>query len=421
MNLPDLKRISKRTSSSLRESFPALTHKNFQYFWIGQCISLIGTWMQNAGQSWLVLQITNNAFLLGLLNAMQFMPMLIFSLFAGVIVDRFPKRKVVIAAQIGLMMCAFALTALIWTHHVKYIYILIIAVLLGIFQSVDMPARQTFMVELVGKDDLLNAVALNSSIFNGARIIGPALAGIVMGLLGAGAAFFINGLSFLAVIYGLCKITVDGNSYKDAAVGNMAKDVAESIRYIWKTHIVFVVILITGLVNIFCLNFNTLIPTFAMYSVKLNAQGYGFLMSAMGLGALVGAVSLAAKSGKGPQIGMFMAGGAVFSVFMVLVGLQHNYWLSAILLAMCGWGMVTFSASANSMLQLNSPDQMRGRIMSVYALVTGGFTLFGSLYSGFMAKQFDSNVAFWASGVIGIAIMFLASLMIGNRSKGRKA
>lgn len=421
MDLQSLRRITKRTASGLRESFPALNHKNFRYFWFGQCVSLIGTWMQNAGQSWLVLQITNNAFLLGLLNAMQFMPMLVFSLFAGVIVDRFPKRKVVIIAQLGLMVCAFALAALIWTNHAKYIYILIIAVFLGIFQSIDMPARQTFMVELVGRDDLLNAVALNSSIFNGARIIGPAIAGIVIGWLGAGAAFFINGLSFLAVIYGLLKITVNGESHIESVQGNIARNVADGIKYIGKTHILFVVILVTGLVNIFCLNFNTLIPVFAMYSIKLNAQGYGALMSAMGAGALVGAVSLAARSGGGPQLNKFMAGGIVFSVFMVLVGLQKIYWLSAVLLAACGWGMVTFSASANSLLQLNSPDDMRGRIMSVYSLVTGGFTLFGSLYSGYMAKKFDANIAFWVSGIIGIAIMILAALMFKEKGERKRS
>jgi Arabinose efflux permease len=411
MKLSDLARINKRIKAGARETFPALYHKNFMYFWVGQCISLIGTWMQNAGQSWLVLKITNNALLLGVLNAAQFLPMLVFSLFAGVIVDRFPKRKVIIIAQIGLMACAFALAALVWTKHTNYIFILILALLLGVFQSVDMPARQSFMVELVGKEDLLNAVALNSSIFNAARVVGPALAGIVMKLAGAGTAFFINGLSFLAVIYGLCKITVDGLSNARLSEKSVLSNVGEGLRYIYKTHILYSVIVLVSLLNIFCLNFNTLVPTFAMYILKLDESGYGLLMAAMGVGALIGAVSLAAKSSRGPSVTIFMAGGAVLSIFSVALGLQTSFWLSAVFIAFAGWGMVTLSTSANSIIQLNSPDEMRGRIMSVYSLVFGGFTPFGSLYAGLAANLYGADKAFIISGLIGLGVVVLSLFM----------
>lgn len=411
MNSTNIKMIRKRLSQRNRETFPALYHSNFRYFWIGQCISLIGTWMQNAGQSWLVLQITNNAFLLGVLNAVQFMPMLLFSLYAGVIIDRFPKRKLIIATQIGLMLCALSLTILLYTGHVKYVYILIIAVFLGSFQALDNPARQSFMIELVGKDDLMNAIALNSSIFNAARIFGPALAGLMIAWLGPGAAFLTNGLSFLAVIYGLTKITEDGMPDKKAARRGILSDVKELLRYIKKVHILYGVIVVVTIVNIFCLNFNTLIPIFAVYSLHLNAQGYGFLTASMGVGALIGAMSLATHSGRGPRIGVFITGVLVLSVFLILLGTQSNSLLSSLFLAVSGWGMVTINASANSVMQLNSPNELRGRIMSVYALVTSGITPFGALYAGYLAKKTGSDSAFLISGAIGIFAVLLALYM----------
>ncbi|HEX3027831.1 MAG TPA: MFS transporter [Clostridia bacterium] len=417
MNIITYERIKGSIINKVEDSFPALMHRNFRYFWFGQCISLIGTWMQNAGQAWLVLKITDNAFLLGALNAAQFLPTLIFSLFAGVIVDRFPKRKVTIITQAGLMMCAFALTALIWTGHVKYGYILMIAVALGIFQSIDMPARQSFMVDLVGKEDLLNAVALNSSIFNAARIFGPALAGVVMAWLGAGAAFFINGLSFIAVIYGLFMIKVDDKSHAELSKRNVISNVLEGIKYISKTPILYSTVLTVGFVWVFCLNFGTLIPAFAKGVLGQEEIGYGALMSSMGLGAMAGALSLAAKSGRGPKYTLFLSGGAVLSVFMIVIGFQRVYILSAVFLMLAGWGMVTFTASANSILQINSPDNMRGRIMSVYALVSGGVVPFGSLYSGFIAERFGANIAFTVSGILGACIILLSACLFVRREK----
>lgn len=411
MDLSYKQRIKRRFKAWVYRCFPALLHRNFRYFFVGQAISLIGTWMQNAGQSWLVLQITDNALLLGILNAAQFIPMLCFSLFAGVVVDRFPKRKIIIITQIVMMLCALALAFFIWTGYVEYIYILIIALILGIAQSLDMPARQSFMVELVGKEDLMNAIALNSSIFNGARVIGPALAGMVMAFLGAGTAFFINGVTFIAVIYGLFKIQTDDRGHVEMSDKSILTNVVEGIKYIGKNPVLYATMFLIAVVWVFCLNFNTLIPVFAMNVLEEKELGYGLLMSAMGVGAMTGALSLAVKSGRGAKYGVFLLGGGTLSVFMIATGLQRSYLLSALFLCISGWGMVTFAASANSILQLNSPDNMRGRIMSVYALVSGGVVPFGSIYAGYMSETFGANMTFIISGIIGTVVIAFAGLL----------
>lgn len=409
------KRYAKNMRNKLSMTFPALTHKNFQYFWFGQCISLIGTWMQNAGQSWLVLQITNSTFLLGLLNAAQFLPSLLFSLFAGVIVDRFPKRMLTILTQTVLMMCAFMLSILIWTHHAEYKYILIIALILGTAQAMDMPARQSMMVELVGKEDLMNAIALNSAVFNGARIIGPAVAGIVMAGMGAGMAFFINGLSFIAVIYGLFKIDIVDKSNNKQSGKSMMSDVAEGIKYIANKPVLYITLILAMILCIFSQNFNTLIPALAKDVLNQKEVGYGFLMSAMGMGALFAALSLAVKGKGKPKYRNFLIGGVVMTLFLLFIGFQNNYMLSSILLMVAGWGMVTFNASANSIIQVNSPDNMRGRIMSVYSLATAGMSPIGSLYAGYTAQRAGTSFTFRLSGIIGIIAVSMTAFIYSKR------
>lgn len=413
-------KIKKRIKAGIGKAFPALLHRNFRYFWAGQCISLIGSWMQTAGQAWLVLQITNNAFLLGLLNAVQTLPVLIFSMFAGAIVDRFPKRKVTIITQTCLMACAFILSLLIWLNQAKYAYILIIAGIIGFVQSIDMPARQSMMVELVGREDLLNAIALNSSIFNAARVLGPVAAGLVMGWLGPGAAFFINGVSFIAVIFGLFKIRSEDKPNIELSQKSILKNTLEGLKYIFTKRILYTTFVLVAVIWMFSLNFNTLIPAFARDVLSQQEIGYGVLMSLMGIGATIGAVSLAARSGKGPKFSVLLTGGAVLSVFLTLVGVQKNFALSGLFLALAGWGMITFNASANSIIQLNSPDNMRGRIMGFYALVSGGVAPFGSLYAGYVAGNFGADFGFIISGAIGIiAVGTTAIFFIKNKSRDK--
>ncbi|MEI6580222.1 MAG: MFS transporter [Eubacteriales bacterium] len=404
-----ISQIKQNISVGLSELFPALTHKNFRYFWFGQFVSLIGSWMQSAGQAWLVLQITNSAFKLGVLNAAQFLPTLLLSVFAGVIVDRFPKRKIAVITQTILMACAFVLAALIWTGNAQYRYILILALVLGLAQALDMPARQSMIIDFVGKKDLMNAIALNSAIFNGTRIIGPAIAGIIMATAGTGFAFFINGLSFIPIIIVLTRISTANIAGNIASGESVLSEASAGIKYIAKTPVLYITLMLSMILCVFSQNFNTLIPALAKNVLNQESMGYGFLMSAMGLGALFGALTLAVRNTGKPKYHVFLAGGGIMALFMLLIGFQHNYVLSALLLAVVGWGMVTFNANANSIIQINAPDKMRGRITSILMLAQGGMIPIGSIYAGYTAQRFGSSFAYRLSGIIGIIAVTVTS------------
>lgn len=397
--------------------FPALRHRNFRLFWFGQMISLIGTWMQNIGQDWLVLKLTNSAFLLGVVSALQFLPMLFLSLFAGVVIDRFPKRKILIFTQTSLMVTALALATLTALNIINYWEILVLATIVGFINTIDNPARQSFIIDLVGKEDLMNAISLNSSIFNAARIIGPGIAGVLIGLLGYALCFYLNALSFIAVITGL--ILIDVKVSKSRAMlkrEDVISDIKEGLLYIKNTPIIFATILMMAVLSTFAINFNVLVPVFAKNILNQNSTGYGFLMSSMGVGALIGALILASLSKKGAKPFYLILGGVGLCVFQILIGFQSYYWLTTILLALSGFSMITFSASANTTVQLNSSNRFRGRVMSVYSLVFGGVTPIGALYAGSLAEKVGAHMTFIISGIIGIAYILYVVLFKYKKS-----
>lgn len=397
--------------------FPALRHRNFRLFWFGQMISLIGTWMQNIGQDWLVLKLTNSAFLLGVVSALQFLPMLFLSLFAGVVIDRFTKRKILIFTQTSLMVTALALATLTALNIINYWEILVLATIVGFINTIDNPARQSFIIDLVGKEDLMNAISLNSSIFNAARIIGPGIAGVLIGLLGYALCFYLNALSFIAVITGL--ILIDVKVSKSRAMlkrEDVISDIKEGLLYIKNTPIIFATILMMAVLSTFAINFNVLVPVFAKNILNQNSTGYGFLMSSMGVGALIGALILASLSKKGAKPFYLILGGVGLCVFQILIGFQSYYWLTTILLALSGFSMITFSASANTTVQLNSSNRFRGRVMSVYSLVFGGVTPIGALYAGSLAEKVGAHMTFIISGIIGIAYILYVVLFKYKKS-----
>ncbi|ORX23559.1 MFS transporter [Thermoanaerobacterium sp. PSU-2] len=397
--------------------FPALRHRNFRLFWFGQMISLIGTWMQNIGQDWLVLKLTNSAFLLGVVSALQFLPMLFLSLFAGVVIDRFPKRKILIFTQTSLLVTALALATLTALNIINYWEILVLATIVGFINTIDNPARQSFIIDLVGKEDLMNAISLNSSIFNAARIIGPGIAGVLIGLLGYALCFYLNALSFIAVITGL--ILIDVKVSKSRAMlkkEDVISDIKEGLLYIKNTPIIFATILMMAVLSTFAINFNVLVPVFAKNILNQNSTGYGFLMSSMGVGALIGALILASLSKKGAKPFYLILGGVGLCVFQILIGFQSYYWLTTILLALSGFSMITFSASANTTVQLNSSNRFRGRVMSVYSLVFGGVTPIGALYAGSLAEKVGAHMTFIISGIIGIAYILYVVLFKYKKS-----
>lgn len=409
-----------RVADKLILTFRALKHKNYRYFWIGQCISLIGTWMQNIGQSWLVLSMTKSAFLLGLVGTLQFTPMLLFSLFAGVIIDKIPKKRILLITQTTLMLLAFVLAVLVWTGYAQYWHILVMAVLLGCVNTIDMPARQSFMIELVGREDLMNAIALNSSIFNIARIIGPAIAGLMMGFMGAAFCFFLNGLSFIAVIIGLILIKVKPFVRKEDGQKNIIKDIKEGLVYTRQNPNIYITLLVLMMVNILVMNFNVTVPVLTQNVLHQEEQGFGFLMAAMGIGSFIGAIHIASKSKSNPSRKVMTANALAASFMLIPLGIIGNYYLTLIALAVTGFFMISFAAMANSTVQLNTKDEYRGRVMSLYTLVFAGTTPFGNFIAGSVTSGFGAPAGFVMSGAASLLIVTIIIVLRKRRERLRE-
>lgn len=369
--------------------------------------------MQNAALNWLVYTITRDGFLTGLMTAVQFTPLFAFSLFAGLIIERYPKRKILIFTQSALLIIAMLFFILLYFNVLNYPIILVLLFIVGTIQALDHPTRQSFVVELVeGKKHLLNAIALNSAAFNSARLIGPAVAGKVMADFGARWCFFFNAISFLAVLLGLLMMKMTDipsrNEIKDAK-----KDIKEGLKYIRTNPRLFYTIILLVIIPTFCMNFNVLIPIYTQDYLNMKEKAYGILLSSVGLGALIGAITVAVKGSKQKALQFQLIGSLGLSVFLVIIGLTKSYYISILILVLLGLFMILFNTTCNSILQYNSPDEMRGRIMSVYSLVFGGLTPIGSLYAGTLAKYFGANNVFIISGIIG----FMGFLILFSRRK----
>lgn len=399
--------IAVTTKRIINNNFHALTHKNYRYFWMGQCLSLIGTWTQNIGQSWLVLSLTGSPFSLGLVGAMQFLPITFFSLFAGVLIDKFPKKKILIFTQTISMILAFILSALVFTNTLKYEHLIALALCLGFCNTLDMPTRQAFNVEIVGKDDLMNAIALNSATFNLARIIGPAIGALLMGYLGAGWCFLLNGFSFMAVIYGLVHIEAINYVRKKTTEKGILKEIIDGLKYIKSKSILLETLILISIMGIFVFNYNVLIPVFTKTILHMQEKTYGILLSALGAGSLIGALLMSSKSKNGPNKILMISSSIGIGIMLIFTGISNLYYITALSLAITGIFNMFFSTTANSMLQLNSKDEYRGRVMSVYSLVSAGFTPLGSFISGFVAEKSGADTCFILSGIATIILILL--------------
>ncbi len=411
--------IFKYSKTVVRTNFPALTHKNFRIYWLGQCVSLIGTWAQSIGQTWLVLSLTGSPLLLGILGAIQFLPITLFSLFAGVLIDRYPKKKIILMTQFTSMILAFTLSALVFTHTVSYEYILILALILGFSNTLDMPARQAFTIELAGKNDLMNAIALNSATFNLARIIGPAIGALIMAAFGAGWCFLLNGFSFMAVIVSLLKVEVTPYVRKKVSDNNMLKEIKDGLKYIAKEPALLQTIVMVLIIGIFVFNFNILIPVFAKNILHQEASIYGLLMSALGAGSLIGALMVSVKSRSGPNMKILLISSIIVSLTLILISFTRTYYYTALLLVITGIFNIWFNTTANSTLQITSKDEYRGRVMSVYSLVFAGATPIGNMFAGLTTDRFGADTAFLLSGVMTIVLIALVRLFFKLRQTDR--
>ena len=392
----------------LTRAFIALRHRNFRLFWYSQMVSLIGTWMQTTAQSWLVLELTHGSALwLGIVGALQFLPIMLFALFGGVLADRLPKRSLLLFTQTAATIQAVVLWLLVFTGLVQLWHVLILAALLGITNSLDMPTRQAFVVEMVERDELPNAVALNSSIFNMARVVGPGLGGLLIAWLGVAPLFLLNAISFIPVIIAIAFIDpkrLYNQVKKNIAVPKQGtfQSLREGLVYIRQTPAVFMIITVIGAVSLFGINFNVVLPLFATNVLHSGAVGYGLISSAIGLGALASALWIA-WGNKTPSIPKMLVGAIVFSVFEILFALSHLYVLSLLLIAIVGYTQITFSATANTTIQTVTPNHLRGRVMSVYMLVFAGSTPLGNLFVGILAHVYNAPIATIVCGVISLA------------------
>jgi MFS family permease len=385
----------------------AFRHRNYRLFFGGQAISLIGTWMQQVAQAWLVLTITDGDPLwLGVVAAAQFLPVMILGLFAGILADVLPKRQTLLAVQVVMMVLAAVLAILTATGLVEVWMIVLLAVLLGCANAVDMPVRQSFAFEMVGPRDVGNAVALNSAMFNGARVIGPAVAGLTIGAFGIATAFAINSVSFLAVIVGLWlmrdselrlpKLVPAPRSTREVFV-----NLAEGLRFVRTTPVVLLAVTIVGVVATVGMNFTVLIPPLAANVLHSDAAGYGFLMTASGLGALGAAVALVIGGRPRP---VRIAGGAmVLGIASVLLAVSTSFPLSLALMIAIGAGGITMAATANATIQLAVPDGLRGRVMSVYTTVFAGSVPIGGLAAGVLASALGVPMTVAISGLLSLA------------------
>jgi MFS family permease len=385
----------------------ALRHRNFQLFFSGQLISLIGTWMQSIAQSWLVYRLTGSSLLLGAVGFAGQIPVFLIAPIGGTTADRHNRHRVVIGTQVASMLLAFVLAGLTLSGRVQVWHIFVLAALLGVVNAFDIPGRQSFLVDMVGKEDLMNAIALNSSMFNGARIVGPAIAGVLVASIGEGWCFFVNGASYIAVIVGLLMMRVEAPR-KLAMSGSHLQHIAEGFRFVKRTSPILTLLLLLGLVSLVAMPYSVLMPIFADRILHGGARGLGILMGATGIGALLGALTLASRSGLsglGRWIALSCAG---FGVFLILFSFSRHFWLSAALLVPVGYCMMLEMSSSNTLIQAMVPDELRGRVMAVYSMMFMGMAPFGALMAGALADRIGApiTVALGAIACVGGAILF---------------
>ncbi len=401
--------LPKPPGKGLLRAFTSLGQRNFRLFWFGQMISLIGTYMQSIGQAWLVLELTHSAWQLGLVGALQALPVLLFSIFGGVFADRWPKRRVLLVTQSAAMIQALLLWALIATGTVQLWHLYILAMLLGLTESLYLPASRAFVVEMVGREDLPNAVALNSSRSTLARIVGPGMAGIIIAASSVTMLFLLNALSFLPVIAGLALINsheLHAQALQPKSAGerqNTWQSLREGVDYVWKTPAVVVVILVVGLVLLFGSNFNVVLPLFATDVLHVGATGFGFLSAAIGAGALLSALWLAWGNQK-PTIRRVLTGMMVFGVLEAVFAVSHIYLLSLALIASVGFMETAFAAQALTTLQTVAPDHLRGRVTSVQVLFFDGSVPLGYLLMGWLAGLYGAPSALLTGALLSLLV-----------------
>ena len=394
----------------------ALNHRDFRRFYAAQLLALVGGWMQTVAQAWLVLQLTDSPFKLGLISTLQFSPILMFSLVAGAVADRLPKRGLLVTTQTTLACQALLLGVLVSTCRVQYGHVAVLGLVLGFANAVDQPARQSFVMDMVGKGDVANAVALNSAAFNAARIIGPAVAGVLIGRVGVGPVFFINSVGLVGVILTLLRLEARGLPARERRA-TILEEIVEGLRYARRTPRLLLALGLVLSVSLFVFNFTVYVPLLARTVLGLGAEGFGFLMASLGVGAVAGALTVGGFGSREPELGrMFLSAAVAFAALLGL-GLSRHVWTAAPLLFVTGYFGIMLMATCNTSMQLRAPDALRGRVMSLYTWVTGGVFPIGAFIVGSISEAWGVSAAFLWNGTLGLVA--LAGIMLWWRLRAR--
>ena len=382
--------------------FRSLRVRNYRLYAAGQLVSLTGTWMQRVAQDWLVLELTNSGTALGIVTALQFLPSLLFGLWGGVLADRYDKRKLLLATQTGLALVALILGVLDVTGIVQYWQVLVLALLLGLVSAVDSPVRQSFAVEMVGPDDLTNAVGLNSTIFNSARILGPAAAGVMIAAVGTGWAFVANAISSIAVLTGLALMRPN-ELRPSPAIDRVRGQLRAGLRYVWHRQDLLLTMILVFVVGTFGLNFQITTALLAKQVFHQTATGYGLLSTALAVGACVGAV-LATRRRTRPSLLFLLLAALSFGLLEIIAGSMPGFGGTALLLVLVGLAMLSFTTAANSSVQLGVEATMRGRVMALYLMCFLGGTPLGAPIVGWVANTVGPRWGMIGGGVVCMAV-----------------
>jgi MFS family permease len=405
--------------SRFRSTTRALRHRNYRLFFFGQLLSLIGTWMQTVAQSWLVYRLTGSSALLGSVNFASQIPIFLLSPLGGAVADRHSRHRIVIATQTASMLLAAVLAALTLSGAVRVWQIFVLSSLLGIVNAFDIPARQAFLVEMTSREDLINAIALNSSAFNGARIVGPAIAGILVSLVGEGWCFFANAVSYIAVIAGLLMMRVAPRKHLRIETSAL-HHVIEGLQFVAHTAPIRALLLLVGLVSLAGMPFSVLMPVFADRILNAGAQGLGILMGASGIGALAGALILASRQtvrGLGRWIAM---SAGIFSATLIVFAYSRYFWLTAALLVLIGFSAMIQMGASNTLIQSMTPDHLRGRVLAAYSMMLMGMAPIGALLSGVLAERIGAPATVAGGAVVcGMGAAAFAFYLPGIREEAR--
>jgi predicted MFS family arabinose efflux permease len=382
----------------------ALRHRDFRVFFAGQAVALVGSWMQQVAQAWLVLSLTNSPLRLGLVGSLNFLPILLFALVGGAVADRLPKRRLLVLTQ-SLLFCQTAtLALLIVTGRVRYWHICVLALVWGIANTIDLPVRQAFVVELAGRADVTSAVALNSAAFNVARIVGPAAAGLLIARAGVAPAYFINAGAFVVVIVALLTVRARGTPLPRGGT-TIGEEIREGVGYVLHTPRILILLAVLAVISITVFNFSVYVPLFARQVLGLGPEGFGLLMAAVGVGAVGGALTLGAL--QAPSVSLLFTTGFLSCTGLVVMSTIGRFGVAALVLFVLGWISVMVVAGCQAALQLAAPDRLRGRIMSLHTFIYGGVFPFGAFTVGSISEHWGVSWAFRVAGLFGLTALTL--------------